>query len=73
MLVYFRSLFVALITVSILITAAGISRRSPVQIREECGHIVEALQLCDLTCGDVKRLAAGFTPELIHIRTSLPG
>jgi len=57
-----------------------IGRRTPAQIREECDHIVEAwqhlrpyLQECQTAEREtLGRLAAGFTPELIHIRTSLP-
>jgi hypothetical protein len=57
-----------------------VGRRAPAQIREECDHIVEAwqhlrpyLRECQTVEREtLERLTDGFTPELIHIRTSLP-
>ena len=55
-------------------------RSSMLQIREECDHVIEAwqhlrphLRECQTAERDsLERLAGGFTPELVRIRTVLP-
>ncbi|MCH2200558.1 MAG: hypothetical protein MK102_01200 [Fuerstiella sp.] len=55
-------------------------RRDQTQIHEKCDHITEAwqhlrsyLQECRTADREtLQRLAASFTPELVHIRTALP-
>ena len=55
-------------------------RRTPAQIREECDHVIESwqqlqpyLRECEtVERSTLDRLAAGFTPELVRIRTAIP-
>ncbi len=57
-----------------------LERRSMDQIREECDHVVEAwqqlrpyLRECQTAESEsLEQLAAGFTPQLVRIRTALP-